>query len=335
MAQPLISILIPFKDTSRFVGQCIETILNQTYPHWELIIVNDHSIDNSYQNVLAYAENDMRITLLENKGKGIIAALRLAFSKSNGEYITRMDSDDKMHLQKLEFMLKDLQRFGKGHVALGLVEYFSDNGVGKGYKAYQDWLNKLTETGTNFSQIYKECVIPSPCWMMHRSDLERCGAFQLDTYPEDYDLTFRCYEKGIICIPSKHMLHFWRDHRNRASRTDGKYAENSFLELKVSYFLKLNYKKSRPLVIWGAGQKGKKIARLLASKNVAYNWVCDNPKKIGKHIYNVKLEHFKIIGDLRSPQVIIAVANPGEQKAILRVLKTLNMTNMKDYFFFC
>ncbi|MCB0382128.1 MAG: glycosyltransferase family 2 protein, partial [Psychroserpens sp.] len=113
MSEPLISILTPFKNTSLFLKECLESICNQTYTHWELLIVDDHSADDSYQIVDDFAKKDSRITLFKNTGSGIIHALRLAFEKSSGSYITRMDSDDIMHPEKLQIMLNDLQQYGR------------------------------------------------------------------------------------------------------------------------------------------------------------------------------------------------------------------------------
>ncbi|MEM5566240.1 glycosyltransferase family 2 protein [Psychroserpens sp. AS72] len=335
MHKPLISILTPFKNTSQYLTECLDSIINQSYPHWELLIVDDHSTDESYKTVLAFAEMDNRIKLIKNSGHGIIEALRLAYSESNGTFITRMDSDDIMHPEKLSVMLKDLQTHGKKHIALGLVQYFSENGIGDGYAKYESWLNGLTLKGKNYSEIYKECVIPSPCWMLHRDDLELCGAFTPNRYPEDYDLTFRFYKHEMSCIPTHTLLHYWRDYSTRASRTDDHYAENHFLELKVDYFLELNHDASRPLTIWGAGQKGKKVAKLLKQKGITFIWICDNPKKISKHIYDELLYSFEHLKTLDHPQCIVSVANTEAQIEIKRYFNTLKMESMVDYFFFC
>ena len=155
MQDQLISILTPFKNTSDFLPECLESILNQTYTNWELIVVDDHSTDESFTIVDAYAKQDSRIKLFKNTGNGIIDALRLAFQHSKGNYITRMDSDDMMTPNKLELMLNDLKAHGKQHIALGLVRYFSDDGVSDGYARYETWLNTLTKTGANYLEIYK------------------------------------------------------------------------------------------------------------------------------------------------------------------------------------
>ncbi len=335
MTQSLVSILVPFKNTAEFLTECLDSILAQSFTKWELLIVDDHSTDNSYDVVLAFAERESRIKLFKNDGFGIILALRKAFEQSTGEFITRMDSDDRMPPNKLELMLKDLQKYGKRHVALGLVTYFSKDGIGDGYKSYEEWLNRLTKSGNNYSEIYKECVIPSPCWMLHRTDLERCDAFNPEIYPEDYDLAFRFYKHNIKCIPTQNILHYWRDHKNRASRTDDHYAENNFLELKTDYFIELDYNPNRPLAIWGAGQKGKKIAKLLRSKNINFQWFCDNPKKIGKNIYDVLLENYHVLSKVNNPQIIIAVANTEEQETIVEYLNGLGLVAGEDYYFFC
>ena len=96
MQKPLISILTPFKNTAHYLSECVYSILNQSYTHWELLIVDDGSSDNSYDIVNAFAEKDNRIKLFKNQGSGIIDALQLAFNNSRGNYITRMDSDDIM-----------------------------------------------------------------------------------------------------------------------------------------------------------------------------------------------------------------------------------------------
>ena len=335
MQKSLISILVPFKNTESFLVECLDSILQQTYTNWELLIVDDGSTDSSYQIVKNYAVKDDRIHLLSNDGSGIIEALRTGYKQAKGRFLTRMDSDDIMALNKLEEMQQSLVTHGEGHLALGKVRYFSNAGIGDGYKRYETWLNNLTSQGTNFNEIYKECVIPSPCWMLYKTDFDHCGGFTPNTYPEDYDLAFRFYKQGLKCIPSNEILHHWRDYTVRASRVDTHYAENSFLELKVHYFLELSRVKEKTIIIWGAGSKGKKVAQLLIKKNTPFEWVCDNPKKIGKDIYNQTLKPFEYLSTIENYQSIITVANHDAQLEIEHYLKNNKKTNMNDYFFFC
>ena len=335
MQQPLVSILIPFKNTEAFLNQCLDSILEQKYENWEVLAVNDESSDGSRNLVNSYAKNDSRIQLFDNEGSGIIEALRTAYKQSQGQFITRMDSDDIMTEEKLKIMVESLLANGKGHLAVGQVRYFSHRGISNGYQRYEQWLNQLTETGNNYSEIYKECVIPSPCWMVFREDLDCCGAFVPDLYPEDYDLAFRFYENGLKCIPCSKLLHLWRDYDTRTSRTSEHYAQNYFLDIKLRYFLKLNYNPNRPLTVWGAGAKGKEIVRALQEQNIDFYWVCDNPKKIGKHIYDKEMYHFSKLKELPNAQSIISVANADAQIHIRKFFLGINQKPMEDYFFFC
>ncbi len=335
MSDSTISILVPFKNTEAYIAECITSILDQTYDHWEAIFVNDHSNDASATIVLSFLKDDKRIKLIKNDGIGIIEALRTALNHSSGDYITRMDSDDIMMPNRLETMLNSLEKFGPKHLAVGQVKYFRTDGISDGYARYERWINRLTAAGTNYSEIYKECVIPSPCWMIQRDDLIACEAFSPNRYPEDYDLTFRFYKAGYTCIPCDEVLLLWRDYATRTSRTHEHYAINYFLDIKVHYFLEIDYDRSRPLTVWGAGNKGKTVAKLLIVNQIPFYWICDNQNKIGKEIYGIELLNFQFLPNLDRPQTIVTVANEDEQKAIVNYFEKQNMTSITDYFFFC
>jgi len=326
---------MPAKNTATFLDSCLNSILQQTELYWELIAIDDHSTDSTWQILQAFAKKDKRIKVLQNDGKGIIDALRLAYKNSQGQLITRMDSDDIMRPEKLATLKNQLVQKGIGHLATGQVQYFSATELGDGYQKYQNWLNGLTAKGNNFQEIYKECVIPSPCWMIYQTDLDKCQAFLPNRYPEDYDLCFRFYENGLTLIPNNQILHEWRDYPNRTSRTDKNYADNRFLDLKVHYFLKLEQDKKRPLVLWGAGKKGKLIARQLIEAKIDFHWVCNNEKKIGKDIYGQLLLPFNVLQKWEQPQIIISVAGDLAQAEILSYLQNKRLKAGIDYYFFC
>ena len=330
-----ISILIPAKNEVKYISECINSIINQTETDWECIVINDDSTDETSQIVQEFSEKDNRISIYSNPKSGVITALQLAFAKSSGEFIHRMDADDIMPKRKLEILKNQLLQHGKGHVATGKVQYFSETELGDGYKRYERWLNGLMEKGANFSELYKECVIASPCWMVFREDFEKCGGFNSEIYPEDYDLVFRFYEIGLKCLPCSEVLHLWRDYAVRSSRVSDLYADNRFIDIKCHYFLKLNFDKNRPLVVWGAGRKGKAIAQYLIKENVDFHWVCNNPKKIGKQIYDILMQPEQFVETLENPQIIVAVANNEEQMELKNYFHQHDWETMIDYFFFC
>tara|TARA_R110002050_G_scaffold16019_2_gene49042 strand:- start:142941 stop:143948 length:1008 start_codon:yes stop_codon:yes gene_type:complete len=335
MQTPLVSIVIPFKNTENYLSDCLDSILEQQYSNFEVLAVDDNSTDTSSAILDIYAYKDNRIKVYKNTGAGIIDALQLAYTKSKGTFITRMDSDDIMTPNKLKVMVNSLLKHGESHIAIGNVKYFAKEGINEGYLKYEQWLNSLTSKGSNYSEIYKECVVPSPCWMVYKTDFDLCGGFTPNRYPEDYDLAFRFYELKLTCIPCTEILHFWRDYSTRTSRTSEHYAENHFLDLKLDYFIKLDYNQSCNLIVWGAGKKGKAIAQKLINKGVDFQWVCDNEKKIGKHIYTIEMQSYTAIDKLESAQILIAVANQEDQKYITSYINKMDKPSALNYYFFC
>lgn len=333
---PLISILMPVYNAGLYLEACLQSVLAQTCTHWELVAVDDGSEDNSLAILEQFARSDSRIRVQRHSERqGISPALRLAFAQSTGELITRMDADDAMASQKLERLSTLLKSVGRGHVATGMVSYFSENTVGDGYRQYQDWLNGLMRTNQHYEDIYKECVLPSPCWMVFREDLLNCGAFESETYPEDYDLCFRFYKKGLKVVAVQEVLHFWRDHAGRTSRNAAAYANQSYFDLKLPYYLELDYDAERPLVLWGAGKKGKQIASRLFEQGVPFHWVCDNSAKWGVVLHGTTLKDYHRILEMERPQIIILVSAPEGKTEILRFLQKHTFKAAADYFFFC
>jgi len=329
----LISIVIPVRNGEKYLKECLDSIVNQTIINWELIIVNDNSTDATVAILNEYAKKESRIICLNNKGKGIIDALQTGYSKSTGNLITRMDADDIMTDNKLEVLSANLLKSGVGHLATGKVKYFAEE-LGDGYKNYEIWLNSLIKKGINYQEIYKECVIPSPCWMVFREDFDKTGGFKPNIYPEDYDLCFRFYKQKLKVIPENKTLHHWRDYSARTSRTDENYADNFFLDLKMNYFLELDYNPNRPLEVWGAGRKGKEIAKSLITKNIDFHWVCNNKNKIGKDIYGKIMQAESEIFSVENPQIIVAVGNLKEQNIIKKIVESKGLKPNLDYFFF-
>jgi glycosyltransferase involved in cell wall biosynthesis len=330
-----ITIVMPVYNAGKFLLTTIESIIQQTYTNFELIAVDDYSTDDSFVILQKFAKEEKRIKAIKNnQSKGVIEALQTAIAQSTGDFITRMDADDLMIDNKLEVMHRKLKQYGEGHVAIGQVKYFSDSKtIGEGYKNYENWLNAMTSLGSNYDGIYTECTIPSPCWMLHRSDFEKCGGFSSNTYPEDYDLAFRMLAAGLTIIPEQKTLHLWRDHAERASRNDCNYSDNSFIPLKVRYFLKLHHE--RPIAIWGAGRKGKHIVQELLLQGIEPTWYCNNRRKIGKEIYNIQMQSEKaLLAKQRAVQVVVAVSSPDEKRAIHQQLLVLGWVENKDFFFF-
>lgn len=111
MKEGLVSIIMPTYNCAKFIGETIESIQAQTYSSWELIIIDDCSIDNTKEVVERYVESDKRITYncLE-KNSGAAMARTTAMNLANGEYMAFCDSDDIWTSNKLEKQLKFMKK---------------------------------------------------------------------------------------------------------------------------------------------------------------------------------------------------------------------------------
>ncbi|MNK02192.1 UDP-Glc:alpha-D-GlcNAc-diphosphoundecaprenol beta-1,3-glucosyltransferase WfgD [compost metagenome] len=279
----LISILTPYRNAEKYILETAWSILGQTHTDWEWILVNDHSSGNELE-VLGDLVNDPRIHLLTNEGKGIVDALCTAFAHANGEFVTRMDADDRMPDFKLEQMLRCL-RDGKSQIVTGKVRYFSQAGmISSGYLAYEHWLNDRIDRQDFYEHIYRECSLASGNWLMRRSDLAECGGFKDLNYPEDYDLLFRWYEAGYKMEGLDLVTHQWRDHDLRTSKTSDHYHQKAFFALKINRFIQLDLDSKQQLMVNGTGQKGRLTAKILLDNNIPFVWISHEPEKFPKGV---------------------------------------------------
>jgi glycosyltransferase involved in cell wall biosynthesis len=90
----LISVIMPVFNSSRFLAEAIESVIEQKYKNWELICVNDGSTDNSLDILKAYQKKDSRIQVYSQNNSGAAKARKLGIMKSKGDYISYLDSDD-------------------------------------------------------------------------------------------------------------------------------------------------------------------------------------------------------------------------------------------------
>lgn len=102
---PFFSVVIPTYNHGHLIGRCIESVLNQTYSNWEIIVVNNYSSDNTVEVVEHY--HDDRIRLINNSNEGVIAVSRnKGIDLAHGDWICLLDSDDWFYPQKLNDVIK-------------------------------------------------------------------------------------------------------------------------------------------------------------------------------------------------------------------------------------
>lgn len=103
-----ISIIIPVYNCEKYIAQCIESVINQTYKSLEIIVINDGSVDSSLEIINDIASYDNRIIVHSQKNKGQSAARNVGIKISTGKYIIFIDSDDWISNNYVELMYKKI-----------------------------------------------------------------------------------------------------------------------------------------------------------------------------------------------------------------------------------
>lgn len=316
---------MPVFNAEHYLQDCINSICNQTFKAWELLAVDDFSTDHSYEILQKAAQTDGRIRVFKNQEKGIIPALQMAFSKAKGKFITRMDADDLMPITKLTLFYNAIKNTDK-IVVTGKVRYFSDQPITEGYLRYEKWLNKRVATNDFDEQLYRECVIASPNWLVNRSFFEQIGGFKQINYPEDYDLVFRWHKYNYRFVGIDQVTHLWREHSNRTSRNSAIYQQYSFFTLKTNWFIQLVVKNNTSVQLIGAGKKGKIVAAILTEKNIAFEW-CD--RRAERYNQLVLGKEIKSVNQLQSTKPTILTNWPLDEKQQLKISSFLQSKGIK------
>lgn len=107
-----VSIIVPVYNVEQYLSKCIDSILKQTYSKFELILINDGSKDKSGEICENYAKEDSRIKVIHQSNRGQSAARNIGIKMSKGEWILFIDSDDIVHHQMLEFLIRAARESG-------------------------------------------------------------------------------------------------------------------------------------------------------------------------------------------------------------------------------
>lgn len=104
----LFSIIIPVYNVEQYLGECLESVFNQSFQDWEAVCVNDGSTDGSAAILEAYSAKDNRLRIITQPNGGLSAARNAGMKEANGDYILFLDSDDWLELDALETLARNL-----------------------------------------------------------------------------------------------------------------------------------------------------------------------------------------------------------------------------------
>ncbi len=329
----MISILLPFKDAEGTLLACLSSILAQSYPHFEIIAVDDHSSDDSANLVRQYP--DCRIRSVKNQGNGLIPALNCGLSVCQYPYVARMDADDLMRPNRLATQLAHFRRIPELTLSGSRVSLFSKTPLRAGYIEYISWQNAVLCHTDIRNQIYVESPFAHPSVMFKKDAVLNVGGYEEGDFPEDYDLWLKLFSAGHQMEKLSQTLLDWREAPIRESRTNPRYRREAFDRLRARYLSRDNriIPSNRPISIWGAGRKTRLRARWLLDLGIRLsNWIDIDPKKIGNVINGIQVISPQSLNNLKEkPFVLIYVTNHGARDDISSYLDSIGYCGGKDY----
>ncbi|WP_051200079.1 glycosyltransferase family 2 protein [Butyrivibrio sp. FCS006] len=122
----LVSVIVPVFNVEKFVGNCIDSILGQTYTNFELILIDDGSTDLSGVICDDYAKKDNRISVIHQKNKGLSETRNVGIRESKGAYIQFVDSDDWISKDALSSALRDIKKYDADILCFRALYVYAD-----------------------------------------------------------------------------------------------------------------------------------------------------------------------------------------------------------------
>jgi glycosyltransferase involved in cell wall biosynthesis len=201
---PLISIAMAVRNGSDTVGQAIRSLVNQTYSHWELILIDDGSTDGTVE--VARQSGDVRVRVIaDGRSRGLAARLNEAIDHSHGVYLARLDADDIAYPERLSRQLAFLQANHEVDLVGSAGVVFTSNGEAVG----------ILRVGIEHAEIcrcpWSGFPLAHPTWMGRTKWFRHYRYDSRATKAQDMDLLLRAYQRSIFAGLSDILIGYRQD----------------------------------------------------------------------------------------------------------------------------
>jgi glycosyltransferase involved in cell wall biosynthesis len=222
-----ISVIIPAYNQGHYLGEAIQSVLDQTYPDFEVIVVDDGSTDKTAQ--VACSFSDPRVRYIHQENRGLPAARNTGILRSSGEYLTFLDSDDLFVADKLETLLNAMQRDPELGFVAGQAVLIDENALPLG-KVFDTPLPENPAHLLLWNPLHVCSVLLRRDWQ------QKVGLFDesLQAY-EDWDMWLRLARAGCRMGWVPHPVSLYRFHTRQMTRDKERMTAATFAVLKKVY----------------------------------------------------------------------------------------------------
>ena len=315
---PEISVVLPVWNAESTIERAVRSILDQTFGMFELIVIDDGSVDRTSEILRGLSDN--RLQLVQTEHQGVAAAANLGNQLARAPFIARMDADDYAHPDRLACQLSYLKR-NKFDVVGSRIRIQTPSGLlSDGMDRYERWINEDTITPEQIQALrFVEFPLVNPSILARRDYFSL--RFTESSLPEDYDLMLRASHRGMSFGKAPEVLLSWYDTPFRMTRTDLRYSRESFMECRRFHFLKGPLCCISTVDLWGAGPTGKLWLRWLKNSKIAVRKLIDiSERKLGQTIHGVPVIGPEQLGAPDGTLMIVAVGAAGARSAITKFL---------------
>jgi glycosyltransferase involved in cell wall biosynthesis len=316
MVAPPLSVLMPARDAAATLGAALASIRSQTLQDFELVAVEDASRDETGRLLAHAAARDPRIRVVQGRGEGISAALNAGLFACRAPLIARMDADDVALPGRFAVQCSALREDPRLAAVGSQVEIVPREGMSDGLRAYEAWLNGVTDPDSVARECFVESPLAHPAAMIRAEPLRAVGGFRREGWPEDYALWLRLLAQGHRLANVPQVLLRWSDRPDRLTRVHPDYALSSHVRLKAHFLARGRLSGGR-CIVWGAGKTGRAFARALATEKVAVvKFVDIDPRKIGRPLHGVEVIGADALGSFCGTPLVAAVGTKGARSLI-------------------
>jgi glycosyltransferase involved in cell wall biosynthesis len=332
---PLVSVVVPVYNADAYLSACISSILEQTYTHFELLIVDDGSTDDLADMIAAVAAKDYRIRVIRQVHSGVTRAFINGFNHSTGTLVARMDADDVMLPQRLELQVNFLQQHPQFGAVSGMVQYGGSREHQQGYAMHIDWLNSLRDEDEIFQARFIDSPVANPSIMFRRELWQVHGGPKEGDFPEDYEQWLRWMEQGVRFAKVHEPVIIWNDPPTRLTRNDSRYSPDAFARVKVPYLIKhvLRNYNNRKIAVCGAGRVTRKRYREFLNEIMPMIscFVDVAPQRVGGTIETKPVVTLENITNPEEYYVVVLTAMHGAREGIRSNLTGKSFSSRGDF----
>jgi hypothetical protein len=321
-----VSVLLPYRQAGGTLAEALDSVLAQTGVELEVVAIDDGSTDDG-PAIAARAG----VVPVATGGVGLPGALAAGLAVARGELIARMDADDVCLPDRLARQVEALVA-GPRLGAVGTrVRAFPGEAVGEGLRRYVEWQNAIVTPEEHARELFVESPLCHPSVMLRREALDDVGGWRDLALPEDYDLWLRLDDAGWRLAKVPEVLLLWRHAPGRATFADPRYAIARFTEAKAPHLARRVAALGRPMVVWGAGPTGKRLARALERHGARASAFVDiDPRKIGRVARGAPIVPPETLARGRQT-VVVAVGARGARELIRERLGAAGFAEGRDY----